>query len=1119
MCGAAAAHPAVEGQETTTHAAVPTDAPKDTAVPPAFWDSAVAADADGLARPEERALLEGDRARWVATLWRLLADTERTLARTVRSGGEDRAQVLADFREEQRRYADALTRVAGYRVVPVEFGEPAPHSEDDIPEAEPEVAAVPVEDPELLQLSWTPGRVVAWAGPDVDLRELLERGRAPGNGWEDVDPINLPGRQRVAAVAAPLGSVLGWLVAVGADPAGHDVGSTVRWLGRAAALAVTSVARGRFAPRVRPTARQDTAATPGRGRGTARHTVHWAPVLLDGATLDELAALLPPEVGAVARLKGGSRVLAETVVGDIVDVICRTAAARIEVPAAPPRVRTTADVAETFLAHLDGRPFEAPAGPAGELAGRLDRWTKPVLSGGKVRLQLQLSPPDSSGGWLLRVLATGVERQPVLVDRAMVSPSESTRREATNHFTRLERLLPALRRPGSHRRGEVILATGEAWELMTETGPMLTAAGFDVAVPALSRRKAVATLRLEAEPGSAPVVGIDQLTTVRWTVAFGDLELDAAEISRLAREARPLIRTGGRWVAVETADLVEAAAALAERASLTRLSGSEMLRHALGLEGSPLPGGVVLSGRSWANELLEAAAGVAEAADPEPPGFSGRLRSYQAEALAWMGMLDRAGLGGCLALDMGLGKTPTVLAHLAQRRGRGPSLVIAPPAVVGNWAAEARRFAPGVRVVVHHGANRTSTTALRSAVVAADLVLTTYATAVRDVDALAEVTWDAVVLDEAQVVKNATTETARQLRRLQAHTRIALTGTPVENGLGDLWAILDFTNPGLVGGRAQFVGALSREDQGNRAGEAALRALNGILVFRRTKSEPDIAAELPDRVDQLDHCAMTPEQIGLYQAVLDSLIRTVDEDGVAGPEPRQGAVLAAITALKQICNHPAAYRGAEDGELTGRSGKLARLEEIVDAVYEADEKVLVFTHFAEWGQRLADHLTTRTGTPVACYHGGLSRTARDRMIEEFQARDGAGALVLSLKAGGTGLNLTAASHVVLYDRWWNPAVEDQARDRAWRIGQTRTVVCHRLVCPGTVDERVEEVVEGKRRIADLVLPRSSSLGDLDAGQLRRALGLGDAVVLADDPLEGSAGAADQAGVAMVGAPR
>jgi len=397
---------------------------------------------------------------------------------------------------------------------------------------------------------------------------------------------------------------------------------------------------------------------------------------------------------------------------------------------------------------------------------------------------------------------------------------------------------------------------------------------------------------------------------------------------------------------------------------------------------------------------------------------------------------------------------------------------------------------------VHHGAERASPDEIAAEVAEADVVITTYATAVRDIDAIAAVSWDRVVLDEAQAIKNPSSETAQQLRRIPTRVRLALTGTPVENGLGDLWAILDFTNPGLVGPRQAFIAQLSRgEDVTRLAAEDAMRALNGILVFRRTKAEQEIAAELPDRIDELDHCAMTPEQIGLYQAVLDTLVtRTADGDG---PEPRKGQILAAITALKQICDHPAAYE-RDDRPLEGRSGKLARLEEIVDAVFAADEKVLVFTHFAEWGVRLADHLSERTGTPVACYHGGLTRTVRDAMVEEFQTAEGARALVLSLKAGGTGLNLTAASHVVLYDRWWNPAVEDQARDRAWRIGQQRTVISHRLVCPGTIDERVEEVVAGKRHIADLVLPKSSSLADLDNEHLKLALGLrGDSVLTED----------------------
>ena len=416
--------------------------------------------------------------------------------------------------------------------------------------------------------------------------------------------------------------------------------------------------------------------------------------------------------------------------------------------------------------------------------------------------------------------------------------------------------------------------------------------------------------------------------------------------------------------------------------------------------------------------------------------------------------------------------------------------MIAPAAVVGNWSAEAARFVPELRVVVHHGAGRSSASALDDEIAHADVVITTYATAVRDIDALAAVSWRTIVLDEAQVIKNPSSETAQQLRRIPARTRLALTGTPIENGLGDLWAILDFTNPGLVGSRPAFIAQLSGD------GDSALRALNGILLFRRTKSEPEVAAELPDKIDELDHCTMTAEQIGLYQAVLDELVTDVADHDTVG-ELKKGAILAAITALKQICNHPAAYSD-DRRPLEGRSGKLARLEEIVESVFAADERILVFTHFAAWGRRLAEHLSDVTGTPIACYDGSLARSTRDRLVTEFQQGHGPGALVLSLKAGGTGLNLTAANHVVLYDRWWNPAVEDQARDRAWRIGQSKTVISHRLVCPGTVDERVEEVVAGKRHIAQLVLPRSTSIGDLNTDQLRLALGLRPDELLTDD---------------------
>ncbi len=821
--------------------------------------------------------------------------------------------------------------------------------------------------------------------------------------------------------------------------------------------------------------------------------VRWSPALVDDAEHQALAAALPGAVGVIES-RPDSGAMTSAILHDLVTAICHEAAGRLDVPAPPPDATSKGDVAETFLALLDGTPFLAPSRLGSELARRIDQWAKPVTGNQKFKLVIQLDPPDESNAWYLAVLAPNGEDRLLPVEQVMVNSSNTRRKEVENELVRLERLYPELLRPGARRRGEVVLSQEEAWQLMTREGQVLIAAGYDVRAPALSRKKPSPTLRLTSEETQESVVGAQQLANVRWSVVFDDIELTADDINDLASQARPLVKTRGQWVELDQADLAEAAAALAERADQTRLSGADMLRHALGLDGSPFSGGVSLAGEGWAAELLQHAANLPKDPPTTLDGFEGELRSYQAEARTWLEFLDSAGLGGCLALDMGLGKTPTMLAHIEVSKSDAPALVIAPPAVVGNWAAEAGKFVPDLDVLVHHGPSRATGSAVARAIGKVDLVITTYGTAVRDMEYLEAIEWDKVVLDEAQAIKNPASETAQQLRRLSARTRVALTGTPIENGLGDLWAIMDYTNPGLVGGRSAFIAQLSHAGDAKDSAERALRALNGILVFRRTKSEPQIAAELPDRIDELDHCAMTPEQIGLYQAVLDSLVvEAADEEG----PKRKGAVLAAITALKQICNHPAAYQD-DDKPLDGRSGKLARLNEIVDNVFAANERVLIFTHFATWGERLAEYLTERTGRQIHCYHGGLSRGARDRMVEEFQAKTEAGAMVLSLKAGGTGLNLTAASHVVLYDRWWNPAVEDQARDRVWRIGQTSTVICHRLVCPGTVDERVEEVVAGKRRIAEMVLPKSSSVGDLDAEQLQVALGLNPDLLLAEE---------------------
>lgn len=1024
-------------------------------------ETAAWAAAAGTATDDQLATLADDPRAWRWALEDLLEEAEDNLESVRRLEGPERHQVVADFEAELGRLQaayDLLTKV------------------DDSSSA---VAAIVAADPEgevRLQASWHGGNVVIWAagpgappaGPE-ELSDRLEAIGGPAVGWTQHQAVQLPGGARAAALAIPVQESLGWLVAVGGGLGREGVGASVAWLGRVAVYAVRLVAKGAVVPSLPAIKRPDSKVLD--------LSLKWSPALVDEETVDTLTKAMPGPVTALAPSKADSRTVTLDLLGAVVNAVVREAASRLELPAPPPETRTPAAVAEAVVTRLDGSAFQAPVAAGAEISKRLDRWSRSVTNPKRPRLVVALDPPDKGDAWFLSVLGPGVEGHLMPVEAALADAKSN--RPLSDELLRLERILPELRRPGGLRRGQVYLSQEEAWELMTVTGPTLEDAGFEVRVPSLSRRKPSAALHMFTEPAGDTVVGAQQLSNVRWSVLFDDVELTAEEISRLAEQARPLVQSRGRWVELDKVDLKEAAAALAERADKTRLTGAEILRHSVGLEGSPLAGGLSVDGSGWAADLLQAASDVPETTTT-PEGFEGELRAYQADALAWLGFLDQVDLGGCLALDMGLGKTPTMLAHLARTAGDGrTAMVIAPPAVVGNWANEAAKFTPGLEVLVHHGASRSSGPALRRAIERVDVVITTYGTALRDIDELVEVEWARLVLDEAQVIKNPQNDTSQQLRRLSAASRIALTGTPIENGLGDLWAILDFCNPGLVGPRATFVAQLSGE------AEVALKALNGLLVFRRTKSEPAVAATLPDRIDELDHCLMTPEQIGLYQAVLDGLV--VDSEKVGG-DRKQGAILAAITSLKQICNHPVAYQD-DDKPLEGRSGKLNRLEEILESVFAADERALIFTHFAQWGVRLAEYLTGKTGQPISCYHGGLARGARDQMISDFQALEGPGALVLSLKAGGTGLNLTSANHVVLYDRWWNPAVEDQARDRAWRIGQTKTVISHRLVCPGTVDERVEEVVAGKRHIADLVLPKSSSMADLEPDQLRQALGL------------------------------
>jgi SNF2 family DNA or RNA helicase len=465
--------------------------------------------------------------------------------------------------------------------------------------------------------------------------------------------------------------------------------------------------------------------------------------------------------------------------------------------------------------------------------------------------------------------------------------------------------------------------------------------------------------------------------------------------------------------------------------------------------------------------------------------------------------MSALGLGACLADDMGLGKTVQLLAWLLHRkkkasRDKRPALLIAPTSVLGNWEREAERFAPDLRMVRHYGADR----ARKPGDVPhgpGTLVVTSYGLLRRDAQLLSAVDWSTAVLDEAQNIKNAASATARAARSLRATHRFALTGTPVENRLAELWSIFEFTNPGLLGPlesfRREF--AVPIERYGNDAAAGRLRQIASPFLLRRLKSDPAIIRDLPPKNEMKVICTLTREQATLYQAVVDEEMRAIESaDGIE----RRGRVLALLMFLKQICNHPAQYLG-EAGPLPRRSGKLDRIAEMLEEAVAEGDKALVFTQFREMGDRLTAHFQDRLGVEVAFLHGGTPRKARDEMVRRFQEEPhGPRIFILSVKAGGTGLNLTAASHVFHFDRWWNPAVEDQATDRAHRIGQKRTVQVHKLLCAGTVEEKVDLMLERKRELASKVVSTGEKwITELGNSELRDLFSLSaDATVGSDD---------------------
>ncbi|HTL30227.1 MAG TPA: DEAD/DEAH box helicase, partial [Tepidisphaeraceae bacterium] len=562
-------------------------------------------------------------------------------------------------------------------------------------------------------------------------------------------------------------------------------------------------------------------------------------------------------------------------------------------------------------------------------------------------------------------------------------------------------------------------------------------------------------------------MGLDSLLDFNWRVAVGDTQLSGDEFDHLLRQQSPLIKLRGRWVDVDL-EAARAASEFLKEKSSGQMTLREAFQTAYGLGSRKLPVPVVsLSGTSWIEQLIEQLPAARVQTLEQPLQFNGTLRPYQLRGLQWLNFLDHLGIGGCLADDMGLGKTIQLIALLLHERQQrengqengkkgdshhflGTTLLFAPTSVVGNWVKELERFSPQLKVWLHHGPQRLHGAAFTKAAQENDVVVTSYALAHRDLEDLIKVKWHRIALDEAQKIKNPSAASSIAIRSLVAPHRVALTGTPIENHLSELWSIMDMLNPGLLGSprdfRERFAVPIEKLSDQERAGH--LRKMIRPFVLRRSKSDPEVAGDLPEKMEMKVFCNLTAEQAAMYERITGEMLGQIDQ---ASGIRRRGLILAVLTRLKQICNHPALL--TKDDVLEGRSGKCERLVEMLEEVIEEGESALVFTQFSEMGMLLERILHQRLHQPILYLHGGTPQKQRDEMVARFQDPKGdAKIFLLSLRAGGLGLNLTAANHVFHFDRWWNPAVENQATDRAHRIGQNKKVQVHKFVALGTVEE-------------------------------------------------------------------
>ena len=886
-----------------------------------------------------------------------------------------------------------------------------------------------------------------------------------------------------------------------APPPGLESGASARAIFALVELARRSVAEGLVHPQLT--------------RGGTTWYAFWGSTLDVGVqeALAGIAAALP----RIAAPDGDRDDVVGALYPHLVDRIARDRLVDAGVRLGNPSRLGRAPALEAFLDALSApEPDLAPGPSYAALERRLSRWVDTGLAEvGEAawRLGLHLDERTAGKGLALELWLHAAD-DPTLAlpvslleeggDDAFAFLRSSDPRSDLNE--QLAELRPVAAGFGIELDTVTDLDDEEVTTFMLELLPQLEERGVPVLLPgawlsAPTRLRAnlKATTR-DPDRTSTGLLSTAALATFDWRLAVGDVELTAEQLSELAAAKTPVVQAGGRWHALRRSD-VDRALRFLER----RRNGSgivEIVRAVSGLDTDEA--GLELGEVTLDAPLAELLDGDAHFRPlPTPAGMQLDLFAFQERGHGWLRLLGDRGIGAILADDMGLGKTVQAIAMLESEReefGRdafGPTLVVCPMSVARQWVAEIARFAPGLRVHLHHGSDRLADEALAREAGRSDVVVTSYDIATRDVETLASVHWDRLLLDEAQDVKNPATKRARALRRLPARRRVAMTGTPIENRLGELWALMDILNPGLLGSREWFGRTFAKpiESFGDEHALERLRAIVRPFILRRAKDAPEVELDLPPITIEKDYCRLTVEQAGLYQATVDRWLPRIEEH--ADRFGRRGAVLAMLGHLKQVCNHPEMLV-ATGQPLDGRSGKLERLIELLEQV-PAGDKALVFTQYTRF-DRLVPHLQERLGRHVEFFHGHLNARQREELLTAFASDGGPSLLVVSLRAGGRGLNLPAANHVFHFDRWWNPAVEQQATDRAHRLGQHKPVFVHSLICVGTLEERIDALLDSKRELVEKVMAGRSEdwLGDLDLAAIR------EAVALSPDSLEAAA---------------